>query len=320
MLFVYHSYGMPGVEGVEQLLEAVEVSLPQQTRQPDPLLRVSFVVREVPQEVAVQALAHLAVRVAEPVDRFAVHVAVRVLAGDGEVAGLEQQRLGGDVAHVEPRHQLVGRHHALQLERPHPPPQQRVEQEGGRARLEPVRPEPPRAEKQQDVERVVELLRAEPRVAVVPFADAPAVEARQLRREHRVQVRLRVAADRRILRVEGDVGEVVQPGEQTHLGELAHPRDETEAEVRVAVLDHRVEAAQVVPVGACEVRVLQRVEYRLVVLGRSARPRAGRSGGAVPRHGMPGARAPRDDRRPGRTAPRAGPSAPRSSGARRPAP
>ena len=36
--------------------------------------------------------------------------------------------------------------------------------------------------------------------------------------------------------------------------------------MRVAVLDHRVQAAQVVPVGAGEVRVVQRVQHRLVVL------------------------------------------------------
>ena len=67
-------------------------------------------------------------------------------------------------------------------------------------------------------------------------------------------------------RVERDVGEVVETGEQAHLGELAHPGDEAEADVGVAVLDDRVQAAQVVAVRAGHLRHIQGIENRLVVL------------------------------------------------------
>ena len=72
---------------------------------------------------------------------------------------------------------------------------------GGRAGLEPVGSELARVEQQQDVERVVDLLLAPPAVAVVPVPDLVPVQAAELRREHGVEVDLRVAADGRVARI-----------------------------------------------------------------------------------------------------------------------
>ena len=122
------------------------------------------------------------------------------------------------------------------------------------------------AEEQQDVEGVVDLLPAQPAVAVVPAADLVAVQPRKFRREYRVQVRVGVAADGRTAGVQGDVGEVVEAGEQADLGELADPGDEREPDVGIAVLDHRVEAAQKVPVRPGDLRYGECIQDRLVVL------------------------------------------------------
>ena len=125
----------------------------------------------------------------------------------------------------------------------------------------------PAAEQQQHVVRVVHLLHAQPAIAVVPLAHPLPVQAGQLRAEHRVQVGLGVAADRRVDRIQRQIGEVVQLREQVHLRELADTRQEGEPHVRVRVLDHPVQPAQKVAVGARHVRrVHQRVQDRLVVL------------------------------------------------------
>ena len=127
---------------------------------------------------------------------------------------------------------------------------------------------------------VVDVLASPPSVAVVPGADLVALQARQLGREHRVEVRVRVAADGRVARIQGEIGEVVQSGEQAHLAEPAHTGDEGELDVSVAVLDRAVQPAQVVAVGgglrvggggrfaalACRRRSFQGVQDRPVVL------------------------------------------------------
>ena len=59
---------------------------------------------------------------------------------------------------------------------------------------------------------------------------------------------------------------LLRPENRLTLGELAHPGEEAEADVGVAVLDRRVEAAQIVAVGAGGFRFLQGVQDRLVVL------------------------------------------------------
>ena len=183
------------------------------------------------------------------------------------VAGLEQQRLRADTAHVERRQQLRRAHHLIQRHRGHPPLEQRVHQERRRPRLEPVRGELAAVEQQQQVVRVVHLLRPAPAIAVVPLPHPLPVQAAQLRREHRVQIPLRVSADRRVAPIQGQVGEVVQLRKEVHLRELADPGQEREPHVRVRVLDHPVQPAQVVAVGARHLRRLhQRVQYRLVVL------------------------------------------------------
>ena len=143
---------------------------------------------------------------------------------------------------------------------------QRLDQERRRAGLEPPRVEPAAVEQQQNVVRVVDPLLAEPAVAVVPLADAVAVQPRQLRREHGVEVGVGVAADARVTRVQGDVLEVVETGEETHLGELADARQESKPDVRVARLDCGIQAPQIVAVGPGHLRGLERIQDRLVVL------------------------------------------------------
>ena len=127
-------------------------------------------------------------------------------------------------------------------------------------------PELPRVEQQQDVERIVDLPGTAPVVAVVPVPHLVPVEAFQLGREDRVEVVVRITADGSVALVEGDVPQVVQSGEQPGLREPAHPGQEAEPDVLVAVLDHSVEAPQKLPVCARHIRFRKRIEDRLVVL------------------------------------------------------
>jgi hypothetical protein len=77
-------------------------------------------------------------------------------------------------------------------------------------------------EQQQHVEGVVDRL-AGPVVAVVPGADLVAVQARKLRGEDLVQIGLGVAADGRVVGIEGDVVEVVEPENRLTLLNLDTP-------------------------------------------------------------------------------------------------
>ena len=95
---------------------------------------------------------------------------------------------------------------------------------------------------------------------------ASPVEARELGSEHGVQIRVGEAAEGGVARIEGDVLQVVESREQAHLGELADAGEEGEANVRVLVLDDRVDAVQKVAVCPGDLRRIQRVQDRLVVL------------------------------------------------------
>ena len=174
-----------------------------------------------PQQAFVQALAHLPVGIAQPKQGLPAEV---LFIGDGKVAGLKQQGLGADVVHVEGRKQIPGAGHVVQGEGTDLAVEQRFHQERGRAGLEPPGIEFTSVEEQEDVEWVVHLLLAPPTVAVVPVADLVPVEPRELRREHGVQVRVRVAADGGVARVQGDVLEIVQAGEQAHFGRICSRR------------------------------------------------------------------------------------------------
>ena len=59
---------------------------------------------------------------------------------------------------------------------------------------------------------------------------------------------------------------LLRPEEETDPGELAHSGQERELDVRVRELDGRVQAVQVVTVGAGDFRDVQCVQNRLVVL------------------------------------------------------
>ena len=117
---------------------------------------------------------------------------------------------------------------------------------------------------QQQVKRVVDAL-AGPVVAVVPAAHFHAVQAGEFRGKDVVYIRVGVAAEGGISRIDADVVEVVEPREQAHLAELAHSGDEGQTDVGVGILDHRVQVAQGVAHLPCHVGAGDVVEYRLVV-------------------------------------------------------
>jgi hypothetical protein len=120
------------------------------------------------------------------------------------------------------------------------------------------------AQVEQDVEGVVDRL-AEEVVAVVPAPHFRQIDPVQIVGEGAGQFGLGVAAQGGGARVEGEVLQVVQPGEQRDLGELAHPGQQHEFEVRVQALDGRIEIAQALAHGPRPVRGVQVVQDRLVV-------------------------------------------------------
>ena len=221
------------------------------------------ILHQAPQQALVQALPDLPVGIAQAIAADAAPVPHAL---DRQVAGLEQQRLGGHRPHVERGEQFAARQHPVERQGADPAPEQRLHEERRRTALEPVAAELARVEQQQDVERVVHRLRAPPAVAVVPVPDPVPVQPRKLRGEDRVEVRLGVAADGRVAWVEGDVGEVVEAGEHAHLRELADSREKGETDVRVTGLDGRIQPPQVVAVGAGDVGRVEGVQNRLVVL------------------------------------------------------
>ena len=209
----------------------------------------------------VQALPHFQVGIAQPVAGQAILV---VFAQNRQVAGLEQQGLDGHFIHVEGGKQRLRAGHALQIQAGDAATQQGVDQESRRAGLEPVGLEAARPEQKQNVEGVVKPFFAQPAVAVVPAAYLPAVQAGQFRGEHDVQVAVRVAADGRVARVQREIFEIVEAGEDADLGKFAHPRQQRELDVRIAVLDDGVQAAQEIAVGAGHLRRIQRIQNWLV--------------------------------------------------------
>ena len=89
------------------------------------------------QQTPVQAPPHFPVRIPQTVHGQTVRVLL--LVGDGQVAGLEQKGLGRDGVHVEGRQQCGVGAQALEVRGGEAAPQQRVDQEPRRRRLEPVR-------------------------------------------------------------------------------------------------------------------------------------------------------------------------------------
>ena len=90
----------------------------QQARQAHAVRRLLVgILHQVEQQLFVQALAHLPVRIAEPIERLAPQP---LFSRDCQVAGLEQQRLGSDVlrgaaaADVERRQQSLRADHPIQ--------------------------------------------------------------------------------------------------------------------------------------------------------------------------------------------------------------
>ena len=90
-----------------------------------------------------QALPHLPVRIPQPVEQVPSE---NLAVADRQVAGLEQQRLRGDLPHIESAQQRVVGDHLIEVEGTHAPPHQGVHQKPRRPGLEPVRLELPAAE------------------------------------------------------------------------------------------------------------------------------------------------------------------------------
>ncbi len=152
--------------------------------------------------------------------------------------------------------------HRAELTLPHQPVQK-----ARRAGSVPMRLELSFFEQQQHVEGIVHLLLTEfmPAVAIVPFPYGLSFQSRQLRCEHRVKIRIRIATDGGILRIQTDVVQIVQSRKQTHLRIHADAGHEHETDVSGAALDDAVQTAQVVAVGLRLVLPLQQVQDRLVV-------------------------------------------------------
>ena len=215
------------------------------------------------QQAQVEALAHLPVGIAEPVVPRPV---VPLLAKDGEVACLEKECLSCNPADVEGAQQFLAGEQAVQRPSVDAAVNERLHKEGWCAGFVPPRVKLPVSKQQEHVKGVVDFLVASPAVAVVPAADPLAIKPRKLRRKDLVEVALRVAANGREGRIKRDVDEIVEAREQADFGESAHSREEAEADMGVAVLDRRVQAAQVVAVGPRDARLRQGVQDRLVIL------------------------------------------------------
>ena len=253
----------PREERGKKRLHAREVIRFEQAEQADALShRLLLVGRPSAQNAARQRLAHFAVRIPQRVIRRARQL---LLARNGQVAGLEQQRLDADIANLERRQQRLGGLQALQIGKEVPALGQQIHQERGRAGFEPVRPKVALLEQQQQIEGVVHRIAA-PVVSVVPAADLVPIQPRQFSGKYRVDVRIRVTTDRRAARIHRDVIEVVQARKQTHFAELRHPGEHGELDVRILPLDHRIQVAQPVAHLSRHLRPGQVVQDRLVVL------------------------------------------------------
>ena len=141
---------------MEQRLQAAEIVGFQQVVE---LSTVRLPARGIPrhpiQQALVQALPDLQVGVAQSIVGSA---AAPLGAVNGQVAGLKQQRLSGDVIDIKLRQQLLAADHVTQCEGTNAPLEQRLDQERRRTRLKPMRFELAAVEQQQDVEGIVHLL------------------------------------------------------------------------------------------------------------------------------------------------------------------
>ena len=97
------------------------------------------------QKTLVQALTHLPVRIAQPIQHPPAQI---LLSRDGQVAGLEQQRLGADVVDVEGGQQIAAAHDVVEGEGADLALEQGLDQKGRSAGLEPPRVELSVAEQQ----------------------------------------------------------------------------------------------------------------------------------------------------------------------------
>ena len=99
---------------MEQISQALAVARLQEARQAHAVGHLPLrVPHQMAQQMLVQTLADFPVRIAEPVQRL---VAQLLFPRNRQVAGLEQQRFGADVVHVERRQQLL-RAHLRRLQR-----------------------------------------------------------------------------------------------------------------------------------------------------------------------------------------------------------
>ena len=101
----------------------------------------------------------------------------------------------------------------------------------------------------KDIKWMVDQFRATLGIAVIPFPNCRPIQPWQFVRENSVEVRIRVSANGRTAEIDGDVPEVVRPGERAHPGACADPGEKRKPDMRVRALDDRMQATKVVPVG-----------------------------------------------------------------------
>ena len=195
-----------------------------------------------PQQAVVEALINLAVGVAQAIVIFTEELLFGV---DGQVAGLKQKRLGGEIADLEGREEIGAGLQAAKVRQPGVTLGKQIDEKGRGAGLEPVGSVLALLKQQQEIEGVVDRI-AGPVVPVVPGAQFLPLQGGQFRAENLVEIRLGIAADGRVAAIDGDVVEIVQARKQAALAELGHAGQEGEANMGVAVLDDRIEVAQAI--------------------------------------------------------------------------
>ena len=166
---------------------------------------------------------------------------------------------------LEIRYQVRIDHAVFQLHGADPSLHQQPVQAARLPGPEPVSPIFVLIEQVENVVRVVELLGAQPAVAIVPGPDHLTIQSFKLRSEHSLQIMIRISADGRMPRRQADVREVVETGGKAGLREHRDAGHEHEPDVVLGTLDDAVYLPQAVPVCPGLPVILQHVQDRLVV-------------------------------------------------------
>ena len=256
-----------GIQRLEVALQPCEVGLSEQARQPQYQLILGIIVQpQHRQQRLVEAHLHLLVGEAQAIERPVRNLFAHLV--ERQVARLKEQRLGGDIVHIETPQQRRPTMPGGQGRREHAPLPEQLHQKRRRGALEPVGPKLAFLKQQQHIEGVVDRCHVlpAPAVAVVPVADRLTIQPRQLCREHRLEIGIGIAAKGGVGSIQGDVVEIVQPREEAHLAELGNAGEQHEGQVRVGILEHAIEVLQPLAQLVGALGLQQVVEDRLVIL------------------------------------------------------